>query len=229
MTTSIFFNDYLNRNHASLAQLINDLYDNVCSKLLVIRVDFIYRPEYQDQVTLQVVQEHRNRLLDNRRRNQSMFADLLGYAWSLEYGSYDPQFKERGGSGFHHHFLFLFNGHTRAFDMKIGLSIANYFDTVITHGMSHSHVSNLDKSKFEQDGTLGIGAISHDQIALRNNLLNHVAGYLAMGTNSIDNHETDDHCGTYRRFGRSQLPDPIPEGTVRRGRPRSGTSATVFR
>jgi hypothetical protein len=95
--------------------------------------------------------------------------------------------------------------------------------------MSHSHVSNLDKSKFEHDGTLGIGAISHDQMALRNNLLNHVAGYLAMGTDSINSHEPDEHRGEYRRFGRSQLPNSIPEGTVKRGRPRSGTSATTIR
>lgn len=219
-TNSIFFNDFLNRNHASLGQLINDLYDHVCSKLLVIRVDFIYRPEFRDQMTLDIVQEHRSRLLDNRRRNQTLFARLLGYAWSLEYGSYNASFNE-GGNGFHHHFIFLFNGHSRESDMNIGLAIANYFDTVITGGMSNSHVSNLSKARFEKSGTLGIGSIAHNQISLRNNLLNHVAGYLTKGTMPGEGNDLNDQYGSFRRFGRSQLPEPIPDGAVRRGRPRS--------
>lgn len=219
MANSLFFNDYLNRNHASLAQLINELYDHVCSKLLVIRVDFIYRPEFRDQATLNVVQEHRSRLLDNRRRNQTLFADLLGYAWSLEYGSYNP-YSAGSGNGFHHHFIFLFNGQKRNFDMNVGLAIAHYFDTVITGGMSNSHVSNLDKVRFEKDGTLGIGSISHSDVSLRNNLLNHVAGYLTKGTMPSEGTEFYDQFGTFRRFGRSQLPEPLPEGMPRRGRPR---------
>lgn len=220
MTNSIFFNDYLNRNHASLGNLINDLYSHTCSRLLAIRVDFIYRPKYRDQMTLDVVQEHRCRLLDNKRRNQTLFADLLGYAWSLEYGSYNPQFND-SGNGFHHHFLFLFNGHTRQSDINIGLGIANYFDTIISHGMSKSHVSNLDKDKLEAMGQLGVGNISHNDFTKRNNLLNHVAGYLAKESMQSNESIPSDQWGTFRRFGRSQLPEPIPEGTVRPGRPRS--------
>ncbi len=220
MTNSIFFNDYLNRNHASVGNLINDLYAHVCSRLLAIRVDFIYRPEYADQMTLEVVQEHRKRLLDNKRRNQTLFSDLLGYAWSLEYGSYNPLLN-KGGNGFHHHFLFLFNGHNKNADMNIGLAIANYFDTVISHGTSRSYVSNLDKDKFEEMGQLGIGNISHKDIALRNNLLNHVAGYLTKDSMPNNENGLGDQWGSFRRFGRSQLPDPIPEGTVKPGRPRS--------
>ncbi len=219
MTNSIFFNDYLNRNHASLAQMVNELFDHVSSRLLVIRIDFIYRSEFKDQITLDLVQEHRSRLLDNRRRNKKLFADLLGYAWSLEHGSYDPK-TNIAGTGFHHHFLFLFNGHIRNLDINIGLAIANYFDTVITHGMSHSYVSNFDKAKFEKNGTLGIGSIAHNDIEERNNLLSHVAGYLAKGTLSKDGSEQDVLFGKYRRFGRSQL-DPIPVGTIKRGRPRA--------
>jgi len=220
MNNQVFFNEYLNRNHASLGNLINDLYAHVRSKLLVIRVDFIYRPEFRDQITIDIVNEHRARFLDNRRRNQTLFGDLLGYAWSLEHGSYRPQFND-SGNGFHHHFIFLFDGQRRGSDMKLGLAIANYFDTVITHGMSRSYVSNLDKEKFEEDGTLGIGSIAHNQISLRNNLLNHVAGYLTVGPLPDECSAITELFEGHRRFGRKQLPMPRPEGVARPGRPRS--------
>lgn len=56
---------------------------------------------------------------------------------------------------------------------------------------------------------------------MRNNLLNHVAGYLTKETMPNNGSIPGDQWGAFRRFGRSQLPDPIPKGTVKPGRPRS--------
>lgn len=105
--------------------------------------------------------------------------------------------------------------------MSICLSIANFFDTTITHGMSSSKVSNLAKEIFEGMGQFWIGNISHNYVSMRNNLLNHVAGYLTKETMPNNGSIPGDQWGAFRRFGRSQLPDPIPKGTVKPGRPRS--------
>lgn len=212
MDNQLLFSEYTNSNHASLGQLINDLYQYATSELLVVRVDALYRPEFRDQISLELVQEHRTRFLDNRRRNQTLFAHLLGYAWSLEYGLI---------SGFHHHFVFFYNGQTRQADITLGLGIARYFDTVITNGLACSYVSNLDKLKFERTGTLGIGAIAHNDITLRNNLLNHVAGYLTKGTMEEGVLECLPEGASFRRFGKSQSPEPRSSLAIRPGRPRS--------
>ena len=212
MLNQLLFNEYANRNHASIGQLINDLYAYGSSKLLVVRVDFLYRPEFREQASLEVVQEHRRRILDNRRRNMTLFSDLLGYAWRLEYGVL---------SGFHHHFIFFYDGHKRREDISLGLGIANYFDTVITQGMTHSYVSNTDKLKFEQAGTLGIGAIAHNEINLRNYLLDKVAGYLTKGSLDDGYRECLEDGTSFRSFGRSESPQPRPEGIARLGRPRN--------
>ena len=212
MVNQLLFSEYTNSNHASLGQLINDLFEHATSELLVVRVDFLYRPEAREQITLDTAQEHRCRFLDNRRRNRTLFDHLLGYAWSLEYGLL---------SGFHHHFLLFYNGQARQADITLGLGIANYFDTVITNGLTHSYVSNLDKLKFEKDGTLGIGAIAHNEITLRNNLLNHVAGYLTKATMDEGVLECLEEGTSFRRFGKSQSPQPRSPFTKSPGRPRS--------
>ena len=212
MTNELLFSEYTNQNHASLGQLINDLFEHATSALLVVRVDFLYRPEVREQITLETVQEHRCRFLDNRRRNRTLFEHLLGYAWSLEYGLL---------SGFHHHFLFFYNGQARQADITLGLGIASYFDTVITNGLTHSYVSNFDKMKFEKTGTLGIGAIAHNEITLRNNLLNHVAGYLTKDTIDSGVQECMEEDAAFRRFGKSQSPRPRSTLINPVGRPRS--------
>lgn len=216
MITPVFFNAYINANHRSVGELTQALFDR-CSKLLVIRVDFLYKQEFREYLTLEVVQEHRNRLLDNRRRHPSLFGHLKGYAWSMEHGSYRLESGE-DGSGWHHHFLFFFDGQ-RVESEWLGMGIARYFDTTITHGMASSFVCNLHKEKFIEQDTLGIGMVRHDDIPMRNNLLDGVAGYLAKGTMPHEHRDIYDQYSHVRRFGRSRMPAPLPEGP-RVGRPR---------
>lgn len=209
MIDQLLFNNYQNQNHASVGGWLNSLYDCCTSELLVIRVDFIYRPEYRDQVSIDMVQQHRRRFLDNTRRNVTLFEYLLGYAWSLEYGVL---------TGFHQHFLLVYDGEYRRGDINLGLGIANYFDTVISKGWSHSYVSNTDKVKFVRNGTLGIGAIAHNDLDLRNNLLEHVAGYITKGGIDDSAREFLPEGKVFRTFGRSELPQARVSAV---GRPRS--------
>lgn len=212
MIDQLLFNDYKNSNHASLGELINSLFQHCTSELLAIRINVNYKVEYRDRITLEMVQEHRRHLFDNRRRNTTLFGDLLGYGWCLEYGVL---------SGFHHHLLLLFDGQQRRSDINLGLSIAKYIDTVITGGMSHSHVSNVNKHQYERDGTLGVGAIAHNEITLRNNLLNIVAGYMTKGSIHDSAREFLPDGTAFRTFGRSALPRPKPNWQSHAGRPRS--------
>jgi len=216
MNTTIYFDQYANKNHASLGTLINRLFEHR-SRLLVVRIDLNYLNEYRNLITLERAQEHRERLLDNRRRNHTLFDHLMGYGWSLEHGS--CKYDGMGGAGYHHHFVFIYDGAHRQEDICLGLGIANYFRTVITNGMGRCHVSNLDKGKLDERGCLGIGMIHRDDVALRNNLIQRVAGYIAKGSSMPDARSGRSETGDFRTFGRSRLLPPLPENQPRRGRP----------
>ena len=216
MNTTEYFDQFANQNHASVGSLINRLFEHR-SRILIIRIDLGYLNEYSSSVSLEMAQEHRNRLLDNRRRNHTLFGHLMGYAWSLEHGS--CKYDGMGGTGFHHHFILFYDGAHRQEDMSLGIGIKNYWNEVITHGMGRCYVSNLDKDRFAAKDVLGIGMIHRDDLALRNNLLEHVAGYVAKDSPMLEVQSACSKTGDFRTFGRSQLLRPLPDDMPRRGRP----------
>lgn len=219
MNSAVYFDQYLNKNHNSLAQLINRLFEHR-SRLLFIRIDFNYLNAYRDAITLEIAQEHRERLLDNRRRNHTLFDHLLGYAWSFERGAYDPIGNR--GSTFHHHFLMIYDGAYRQEDITLGVAIGEYWVNVITHGMGHYYVSNYDKKKFTEEGTLGVGMIHRDDLLLRHNLMHHAANYLVNDSSLQDMQSSRTDTGEFRTFGRSKILPPLPDNIPRRGRPPQG-------
>ena len=216
MTTAVYFDQYNSRNHISLAQLINGIFE-YRSRLLFIRIDFGYMNEYRNSITLEMAQKHRERFLDNKRRNHTLFDHLLGYAWSFEHGSFNSY--ENSGSAFHHHFLLIYDGAYRQEDISLGIGIANYWRNVITNGMGLCYVSNFDKDKLARDACLGIGMIHRDELDLRNNLLQYVAGYIAKDSQIQDFRSARSETGEFRTFGRSRLLPPLPDNVLRRGRP----------
>lgn len=68
-----------------LVELINRLFERY-SRLLVVRVDLKYRQEFASMIPLEAVQHHRDVLFHDCRHVQSVFGNLVGYAWGLEYG-----------------------------------------------------------------------------------------------------------------------------------------------
>lgn len=217
MTEIIYFDQYNNKNHSSLGELINRLFEHR-SRILIIRIDLGYKNEYRNSITLEVAQEHREHLLDNKRRNHSLFDHLLGYAWSFEHGScnYDGE----SGTGYHHHLLLFYDGAHRREDIGLGMAIQDYWRRVITNGMGHCYISNFDKDRLAAQGCLGIGMIHRNDFDLRNNLLEHVAGYLTMESSMPPFIQSDRTAtGGFRVFGRSQLWAPVDNNQPRRGRP----------
>lgn len=216
MTTAQHYDNYTNKNHASVGSLINRLFEHR-SRILVVRIDLGYLNEYRSEITLATAQEHRDRLLDNKRRNHALFGHLLGYSWSLEHGS--CKYDDRGGSGYHHHFLWFYDGAYRQEDISLGIGIANYWNGVITNGMGHCYISNFDKEKLAKMDCLGIGMIHRDDCSLRHNLLEHVAGYITKASEISDTRSGLPNGGEFRTFGRSQLPAPLRNDQPRLGRP----------
>lgn len=201
----VFFDQFTCKNHSSLGKLVNCIFDYVDS-ILIIRIDLGYRKEFSDQITLKIIQEHRARLLDNRRQNE-LFAHLLGYSWHINNGGFSD---DVGAHGLHHQFLFIFNGNNAQLESHIGGQIAAYFDTVITHGWGHACYSNA-LSAGEKIGFLGSQLIHRNDIELRNHLLEHVAGQLTQQSAPLADLRSElNVVSKFRTFSRSRAWKPLP-------------------
>ena len=102
------------RNLIGLTKLINRHFE-YHSRILVVRIDLRYKKEVFEEVSFEMVQLHREQLLDDRRSYPVVFEGLLGYAWGLEYGEQE--------GGYHYHLLALYDGAVRRDDIGIGMAI----------------------------------------------------------------------------------------------------------
>ena len=205
----VYFDQFTNKNHTSLARLITRIFDYVES-ILIIRIDLGYRREVIDRVTLKIIQEHRARLLDNRRQNE-IFSHLRGYSWHIDSGEFAD---DVGAQGLHHQFLFMFDAAARAQEADIGRQIAHYFETVISQGWGYSCVSN-DLSIAEV-GFLGSQFIHRYDTELRNQLLEHVAGEMTQPASFPGLRSELSESGRFRSFSRSRVWKPLPRHAPRR-------------
>ena len=196
------------RNRTKLVNLINRLFEHH-SRMLAVRIDLSYKQIAGCTVTLEMAQMHRQRLLEDRR-GYPEFENLLGYAWCLEEGQLD--------GSYHFHLLAFYHGADRRCDIGIGLAIRDLWDR-ITHGLGKCHISNLEKEKLDRDGCLGIGMIKRNDVALRINLIEKVATYIAKKCKIFDIHSGNTRSGAFRTFGTSQMPPPLDPNVPRRGRP----------
>ncbi len=201
----VFFDQFTCKNHSSLGKLVNCIFDYVDS-ILIIRIDFGYRKEFSDQISLNIIQEHRARLLDNRRQNE-LFAHLLGYSWHIDNGEFPD---DVGAHGLHHQFLFIFNGNNAQLESHIASQIATYFENIITHGWGHGCYSS-GSTVCEEIGFLGSQLIHRNDIELRNHLLEHVAGQLTkQSTPLADLRSNLNVVSKFRTFSRSRVWKPLP-------------------
>ncbi len=162
------------------------------SRHLILVLTLSYKLEWQPSVTLDMLQQHRNQLINNCRGN-TLLSGINAYVWKIEDG--------REGGGLHLHLVLFYDGHHRA-DVRIAQRIGDYWNTVITQGMGDYWNSNSQKAHHERYGH-GIGTGQIDRYdydrrdALRKTLL-----YLTKTTQSVST-PSNSH---YRMFGTSHLP-----------------------
>lgn len=197
------------RNSESITNLVNGLF-GAYSRILVVRVDLKYRSDIAPSIPIELIQQHREILLTDRR-GYPVFEDLIGYAWGLEYGE--------AGEGWHIHLLAFYDGGNRRDDVGLGLSIVSLWQG-ITGGLGYGYVSNFDKEKFAAKGELGIGMIHRCDGQLRVNLIERVAAYVtkksAIAHRALSGRTQS---GRFRTFNRSPLPELPDHDAPRRGRP----------
>lgn len=136
------------------------------SRYLVLILTLNYQEAYRDWITLEVLQKHRDQLLNNRRSNR-LLIDIEGYVWKIEEGE--------GAGGLHMHLVLFYSGKHRA-DVLIAQAIGEYWKNTITSGIGDYWNSNAHKDSHALHGHgVGTGQIDrHDMTkrdALRLNLL----------------------------------------------------------
>lgn len=176
------------------------------ARILVIRVDFSYRKDITDTITVEMTKKHLETLLNNRRHNR-IFQALVGYVWKLEYG---PDRR------FHYHCFFLFDGSKRQQDINICHLIGKYWEEQITGGKGTFYNCNQQHYK-----NRGIGMISHDDMVMRNNMLI-AASYLVKLDLFFKLNLTDGNGEAIRAFGRSTI--KLNEGKAKGRRRKNANS-----
>lgn len=162
------------------------------SRYLVLILTLSYQEAYRDWITLEVLQKHRDQLLNNRRNNQ-LLADIEGYVWKIEEGE--------NSSGLHLHLILFYSGCHRA-DVQIAQSIGNYWTQVITDGIGSYWNSNAQKDLHSRYGHgIGTGQIDRNHHANREALRINLR-YLAKDEQYVSSKD-----GPHQRmFGTSQFP-----------------------
>ncbi|SFN45168.1 Protein of unknown function [Formivibrio citricus] len=145
------------------------------SRLLAIRIDLSFRAGTEGQYNAELAREYFSRFMNNRRNN-SIFANEMGYIWAMEWGP------ERG---FHYHCIFFYDGHASQQDITIGSRIGSYWINEITQGTGYFSCSNDNKSELERKGfPVGIGMIHRNDVGMRENLA-WIATYLIKNETNI--------------------------------------------
>lgn len=150
------------RNLKSYTGYFNALL-NRWSRLLVLRVDLYFPTEPAGFISVEKAHVARENFLNNMRSN-SLFTDLKGLIWKLEFG------RDRGH---HFHFIFMF-GAQRKQDEWIGEEIGKYWMARIAPGGSYNNC-NKYPNKYKRRG---VGEINHDDAQKREMFLVEVLGYL---------------------------------------------------
>jgi hypothetical protein len=193
-------------NNKGLRDFIDSLFANH-SRLLLLRVDFHYHKgniihsEADRLVKYQEARHDREQFI-TKMKSASLFTDLLGYVWKLEYG---PE------KGFHYHMMFLFDGSWVREDVNLAMRVGKYWEDNITQGRGTYHNCNAEKNRYSK---LGIGMINYYDTALREGLYQ-AASYLTKADHMVRALLPGDD----RAFGRGLIQKPKSGNGP--GRPRS--------
>lgn len=146
-----------NRRYRNLVAYVDRLF-SLYSRLLVVRLDLHYKGD-GEPITLERVQRDFATLVNNRRHN-SIFKHQVGYIRRLEFGALRD----------HHHFhvVFFFDGANVRKEEFLADEIGRYW-VKVTGG--RGWYFNCNRDKVHRYRRVGIGMISHADVAMRANLL----------------------------------------------------------
>jgi hypothetical protein len=186
------------RRQVSNEKYVDALQDRY-SKLCVVRVDFGYKKDENNEVnvTLEEANKHIDKLLNNRRNN-SIFKDNVGHIIKTEYTE---------DKGVHNHAVLFFDGNKVQNDKYKGDQIGNYWET-ITKGNGSYH--NCNRSNYKNNAT---GMLDYRDVEKREKLDNAMS-YLVKEEQSIKPLKEEEQCRAIRR-------GTIPKNKGNKGRPRN--------
>jgi len=165
------------------------------SKVLVVRLDLAYKKPYSNEVSLEEASKDLNRLLNNRRNNQTIFEHNIGYIIKKEY-SLDK--------GIHFHVFFFFNGQEIQKDSFKADQIGKYWNEKITKDKGTYY--NCNCNKYPEHA---IGMLRHNDKQKREYLDNAIS-YLCKDEQHIKAKSKE----------RSVVRSTIPRSKSKYGRPR---------
>lgn len=190
--------NYLRRsrkNERQLGSLIDGVF-RAFQKVMVIRVDFSYKEHHKSmhghdkELTLAEVRDHRKKLL--KQINKKFNDSLITYAWKLEFGL---------KKGYHHHFLFFFDGAKLRQDVVVGKIIGETWKDFATEGLGQYYNCNGKKENYKN---LCIGVFGRGDIETIRLLKDTVAIYMA----KVDFFMQFDSSTGFRSFGKGAIPKP---------------------
>lgn len=137
------------------------------SRWLILSLTLRYRPAFRDEITVELVQQHRDRFFAARRFN-TLMSGIKNYVWTIEQGE---------DTGLHLHVV-LFYSADHNHDQFVAQRICEYWVEVVTGGKGDYWNSNAAKLKsvYARDGHgVGVGQINRNDAgkrdALRKNLV----------------------------------------------------------
>lgn len=128
---------------------------NHYSRLLFVRIDLMYLVETSHLVTIDIFNDHMNKLREFIGNKKTCFAHLQGNAWALEQGY------ENGG--LHCHLLLIYDGSERQNDWYLAEEVGKRWQE-ITGGIGtyYNYHYAESKQKYQINDRLGIGMIHRD-------------------------------------------------------------------
>lgn len=108
----------------ALKRLLASLFD-AHSRLLVVRVDLKYQPQYVGDMDFLTHQRHVQEVCETAQMGKGIFKGCLGYALRME---------DAPDTGLHCHVVFFFHGGLRSRDLHIAKQICNWWNDSVTLG-----------------------------------------------------------------------------------------------
>ncbi|RRW87962.1 inovirus Gp2 family protein [Pandoraea apista] len=192
------------RNKQNVIALEEGMFDEQSgrSRWLILSLTLRYKPEYRDQITPELIQEHRDRLFGAKRTNK-LIGGIVNQVWAIEQGE---------DTGLHLHVI-LFYSADHNHDEHIAKLIGEYWVEVVTKGMGDYWNSNAGalKAGYKKRGHgIGVGQINWNDAekrdALRTNLV-----YLAKAEQYLMLKSAD----RVKAFGMGELPQKVKSGRPR--------------
>lgn len=190
------------RRFRGLVEYVDSLFDNVRSRLMVIRIDLKYRTDSIDKMKVGQAQADLRHLFNNMRSKPGLFDDLVGCIWKLESSSHERE---------HFHVVLFFTNDQLDNDSWRGELIGEYWSSVITQGRGTFFNCNRSAEKAKQR-RLCLGRIEYFDNRMRGNLL-YLLAYLCKNEQQSSSKPKE----LSRVYGRRKMPE-VFEKTVGRKR-----------